>query len=92
MPSTSVASRRWMIFMAQWLGVLESWRSERNMSCARGDLRHLVTQLQCWRAAAQATFRRGPGPQSTACKQPVVDKQAQKGAKCGNIQSNCRRS
>ena len=34
--------------MAQWLGMLESWRSKRNMPRNRGGLHHLITQLQGW--------------------------------------------
>ena len=65
-------------FMAQWLGVLESWCCEHNMSCDRGDLHHLVTQLQGW-CLNKTMFARGPKPPTTAYKLPVVDKQAKWG-------------
>ena len=35
-------------FVAQWMGVLEVWRAEKNLSLSRADLQHLLDQLNLW--------------------------------------------
>ena len=52
-------------FVAVWVGVLEIWRGERNMSCSRVDLRHLIAQLHSW-ADHKTMFHRAPQAPTTA--------------------------
>ena len=52
-------------FVAVWV---ESWRGDRNMSCSRADLRHLIAQLHSW-AEHKTMFHRAPQAPTTA-KQP----------------------
>ena len=52
-------------FVAAWVGVLESWRGERNISCSRVDLRHLIAQLHSW-AEHKTMFHRAPQAPTTA--------------------------
>ena len=54
-------------FVALWGAGLESWRSERNMSCNRADLQHLIVQLQAW-GESRVMFQRTPGAPTTARK------------------------
>ena len=54
-------------FVAPWGAGLESWRSERNMSCNRADLQHLIVQLQAW-GESRVMFQRTPGAPTTARK------------------------
>ena len=35
-------------FVARWLGILEVWRAETDLSLSRVDLQHLLTQLLLW--------------------------------------------
>ena len=52
-------------FVAVWVGVLERWRGERNMSCSRVDLRHLIAQLHSW-AEHKTMFHMAPKALTTA--------------------------
>ena len=54
-------------FVALWGAGLESWRGERNMSCNRADLQHLIVQLQAW-GESRVMFQRTPGAPTTARK------------------------
>ena len=35
-------------FVAGWAAILQRWRSERDMSCSRQDVQHLIRQLESW--------------------------------------------
>ena len=35
-------------FVARWLGILEVWTAEKDLSLSRADLQHLLTQILCW--------------------------------------------
>ena len=35
-------------FVAKWVGILEVWRAERDLSLSTVDLQHLLTQLLSW--------------------------------------------
>ena len=61
--------------MAQWLGVLQG-------CCARGDLQHIVAQLQGW-FVNKTVFKHGPKPPTTAYEPAVVNRQALKEANWG---------
>ena len=52
-------------FVALWVAGLEGWRSERNMSCNRSDLQHLIAQLQAW-GESRAMFWKAPKAPTTA--------------------------
>ena len=52
-------------FVVLWGAGLESWRSERHMSCNRADLQHLIVQLQAW-GESRVMFHRTPGAPTTA--------------------------
>ena len=54
-------------YVAMWVGVLEGWRGERNISCNRADLRHLIAQLQGW-CESETMFIRAPTVPTTAAK------------------------
>ena len=50
-------------FVARWVGVLEVWRAEKDLSLSKVDLQHLIEQLFSWFTGGmfllQAPGRRG---------------------------------
>ena len=64
-------------FVARWVGVLEVWRAEKNLSLAHGDLQHLLDQLNMWftggmfqqRMPALGVFPRKPAASAASTKE-----------------------
>ena len=70
-------------FVALWMGILEAWTGEKNLSCSRADLHHLLAELQGWFELA-TMFQRKPAAPTTAAKPVAVQPQVSvKEAKLG---------
>ena len=74
-------------FVALWVAGLESWRSERNMSCSRSDLQHLIAQLQAWGESRTMFWKAPQAPTTAHTPSTQLDPLQKKEAKWGGYKA-----